>query len=117
MWPNTSWRNNFFRKFCCFKASQEDTALFKLYKIGQKKLDKRLNIENILRKIEDIKFVTDHYRNSEMGKTVTKFKVQHNPKKIINIDSDNETEPEKFELLGIADPSIDKAIMVNMDRK
>ena len=76
---------------------RSNTSISKLYKYGQKKLDKRLNIDNILRKIEDLKFVTDHYRHSEMGKAVTKFKIQHNPKRIIDIDSDEE-KPDKFEL-------------------
>ena len=68
--------SHFWKKlYCCFKASREDTALSKLYRVGRKKLDKRLNIDNILRDIEDLKMVSHHYRHSAINKTLTKFKI------------------------------------------
>ena len=61
---NSNFLKTIFSSCFDFKASQADKTLSKLYKIGQKKLEKRLNIENVLRDIEDLKFVAAHYRHS-----------------------------------------------------
>lgn len=66
----------------CFGSSKHSKALKKLLEVGQKRIERDLSIENIVKSLRDIKILL---RNNLMDHE-TQFQIQHDHKNVIDLE-------------------------------
>ena len=70
--------------YCCIRCWKNNKKLTKLYKIGNKLIEKEMDLVNILKTIKDSNIINQHLCKDPL----IKKQVYNNPNKIICLDSD-----------------------------